>query len=195
MQNIIGQINWIDIFVIILLIRICYIAAELGLFIESFKLLGTLASIYLSLHYYKQLSDFTQNAIGPKDSPAYIFDLFSVIILAILSYLIFAILRKVFSKLVKVETLDNLNRWGALILGVIRGFLFASLIICIFIISDSEYLNKSVMNSYSGKRVFKIAPATYTLLWNNLFSKFMPQEELNEAIPELKELQAEKDKS
>ncbi|MDD5238816.1 MAG: CvpA family protein, partial [Candidatus Omnitrophica bacterium] len=132
MQNIIGQINWIDIFVIILLIRICYIAAELGLFIESFKLLGTLASIYLSLHYYKQLSDFTQNAIGLKDSPAYIFDLFSVIILAILSYLIFAILRKVFSKLVKVETLDNLNRWGALILGVIGGFLFAGLIICIF---------------------------------------------------------------
>ncbi|MDD5238786.1 MAG: hypothetical protein PHU96_07520, partial [Candidatus Omnitrophica bacterium] len=84
---------------------------------------------------------------------------------------------------------------GALILGVIRGFLFASLIICIFIISDSEYLNKSVMNSYSGKRVFKIAPATYTLLWNNLFSKFMPQEELNEAIPELKEPQAEKNKS
>lgn len=195
MQNIIGQINWIDIFVIILLIRICYIAAELGLFIEIFKFLGMLASIYLSLHYYGQLSDLIQNTISIKEIPADIFNLLSVIILALLGYLVFALFRKIFSKLVKMETLDNLNRWGGVVLGVIRGFLFASLIICIFVISGSEYLNKSVINSYSGKRIFKIAPAAYTVLWNGFFSKFMPQENLNEAIPELKEPQPEKEKS
>ncbi len=195
MLNIIKQINWIDIFVIILLVRICYIAGEHGLLLESFKFLGTLSAVYLSLHYYKGLSDSIQNSIGLEDPPTHLFNLFSVIILAIIGYGIFALLRKGFSKLVKMEAEAHLNRWGGLVLGIIRGFLFSSLIIFIFVVSDSEYLNKSVISSYSGEYVFKIAPATYSSLWNNFFSKFMPQEKLNEAIPELEKLESKKGES
>ena len=50
--EIIKQFNWVDIFVIILSVRVLYIAVKNGLPVELFKLLGTIAAIYLSLHYY-----------------------------------------------------------------------------------------------------------------------------------------------
>lgn len=182
MPSIIKQINWVDIFVVILLFRICYIACEHGLLLEVFKILGTISGIYLSLHYYSALSGSIQGAIGLKELSPSIFDLFSVIFLSLAGYLIFSVLRKVFSKIVKMETIVSLNRWGGLVLGVFRGFLLSSLIIFIFVISHIEYLSKSVSNSFSGRYLLNIAPDTYSSLWNGFFSKFMTTEEYNDSI-------------
>ena len=45
-------LNWVDVFVVILLIRITYIAVKTGLSVEVFKSLGTVCAVYLALHYY-----------------------------------------------------------------------------------------------------------------------------------------------
>ena len=93
----------------------------------------------------------------------------------------FSILRRIFFKLVKMEAVSALNKWGGLVLGITRGFLFASLVIFIFIISGIGYLKKSVAASYSGKAIFKIAPATYVRVFNGLVSKFAAGEKFNQA--------------
>ncbi len=49
--NIIKQLNWVDIFVLIVLLRTAYISRKAGLPREFFKLLGTVLAIYLSLHF------------------------------------------------------------------------------------------------------------------------------------------------
>ncbi len=55
--DIIKKLNWVDVFVIIALMRIGYVAFETGFTIELFKLLGTLFAIYLSMHYFTVVSD------------------------------------------------------------------------------------------------------------------------------------------
>jgi hypothetical protein len=91
-----------------------------------------------------------------------------------------------------MEAVPNLNKWGSLILGIIRSFLLVSLLIFIFVIAPGSYFRNSVNNSYSGKRLFKIAPATYTWVWNSIMSKFQTQEKFNETILQIQTSLTEK---
>jgi len=186
--NIIKQFNWVDIFVIILLFRICYIAIKSGFVVELFKFLGTVLAIYLSLHYYTALADLVTKYLSIKESmPLEFLDFIAFIILVIIGYFVFVILRQVFSQLIKTEAAPNLNRWGGLALGIVRGILFSGLIIFILVISSVSYFKNSAGNSYLGKRLLKVAPTTYTKLWNGLMSKFMTGEKFNQTILDVQE--------
>ena len=183
--DIIKQFNWLDIIVVIILFRICYIAVKSGLLVELFKILGTLLAIYLSLHYYTMLSDFFRNRIAVKSLPLEFLDFLSFTVLAILGYLIFVSLRDLFYHFIKMEAVPQLSKWGGLILGMGRGILLGGLIIFMLMISSVSYLKNSVKDSYSGKRLFKVAPATYSALWDNLMSKFATKEKFNSTILEV----------
>jgi len=180
--NILKQCNWVDVFFVIILIRICYVAIKNGFSVELFKLLGTISAVYLALHYYIIFPDYIVGRIGAKNIPLEYLTFFSFVSLATLGYLIFMLLRKVFSRFIQLEAVPKLNKWGSLILSIFRSFLLVSLIIFIFIIAPTAYFRSSVSNSYSGKRLFQIAPATYTWLWNSIMSKFRAQEKFNDAI-------------
>lgn len=190
--NILERFNWVDIFFVILLIRICYVAIKNGFSVELFKLLGTLSAVYLSLHYYIIFPDYIVGRIGAKNIPLEYLTFFSFIALAILGYSIFMLLSKVFSRFIQLEAVPNLNKWGSLILSIIRSFLLVSLILFIFVIAPTGYFRNSVKNSYSGKRLFLIAPATYTWVWDSIMSKFRTQEKFNETILQIQTSLTEK---
>lgn len=176
------QFNWIDIFAIILFIRIGYIALKNGFFVELLKLLGTILALYLSLHYYIIFSDYIISRIGTKSVDTEFVRIIAFIALAILGYLIFMLLRAVFSRFIQMEAVPTLHKWGGFILGILRGVVLLSLLIFIFVISPFSYLTHSVKNAYYGKFLFKIAPTAYSNLWNGIASKFMTQEKFNESV-------------
>ena len=183
--DILKQFNWVDIFFVVLLIRICYVSVKNGFPAELFKLLGTLLAVYLSLHYYIDLSGYITSYTNAKNLSLEYLTVISFAALAILGYFVFALLGKIFSRFLKMEAAPKLNKWGGLILGMARSFLLMSLIIFIFLVSSNQYLMHSVNNSYSGKRLFKIAPAAYTWLWDSVMSKFRAQEKFNSAVLEV----------
>lgn len=186
--KLIKQLNWVDIFVLILLFRTTYIAIKSGIFIEFFKLLGTLLGCFISLHYFTKLGDFFEACIPtPPTMPLEIWDFFSFFILIILSYFIFFILREAFSKFVKTEVVTILNRWGAALLGITRGFILVSLIIFLLSIPVLNYFVNSVKDSFSGKRMIKVSPTVYAYSWKNFFSKFMPKQEYNKVVLEIQD--------
>lgn len=185
--DIIKQFNWVDIFVILILFRVCYIAMNRGFNVELFKLPGTILAIYLSFHYYSLLTDAIVNFIGDDKVPLEFLDFICFIALAILGYLFFIILREAFLRFIKLEAIPTLNKWGGLFLGIGRAFLLTSLIIFALVISSVDYFKTSVTESYSGSRFYKIAPATYQYIWGNIMSKFTPAEKFNETILEVEE--------
>lgn len=176
------QINWLDLFIIIILIRICYTAIKAGFPAELFKIAGLILATYLSLHYYSGLSSFLSGLIGPKNTLSALLSPVSFIFLAGAGIFAFSLLRRIFLKLVKMEAVSSLNKWGGFVLGITRAFLFASLVVFIFVISGTGYLKRSVTASYSGKAVFKIAPATYAWVFNGLVSKFVSGEKFNQGV-------------
>ena len=185
--EIIKQFNWVDILFIIIMIRICYVSVKRGLVVEFFKFFGTLVAIYVSLHYYTGLSDFWQNRVNLEFIPLAFVDFLCVVVLAVLIYLVFVLLREVFGRFIKVEAVPHLNKWGGLVLGVFRGFLLISLFSFILVISTIDYFKLSVSRSYSGERLFKVAPRIYSSIWNGFMSKFATQEKFNKTVTEVEE--------
>ncbi|MFH0912877.1 MAG: CvpA family protein [Candidatus Omnitrophota bacterium] len=185
LANVLKQLNWVDFFALIVLFRIGYVARKSGFSAELFKLLGTLLSTYLSLHYYLIFSDYLGNRIGIQDMLLEYSTSFIFIAFAILGYLVFVVLRNIFYRFLKMEAVPNLDQWGGLILGLVRAVLLASLIIFIMVTSPLVYLKDSVTSSYSGKAIFKVAPAVYSGLWKSIASKFATQEKFNKAILEV----------
>ena len=183
--NIFQQFNWVDIFVLILLFRIGYVSLKRGLPVEIFKLLGTLAATYLSLHYYSLISLFFQPRLFNKKEPWVILEFFVFLALVILGYFIFIFLRSIFYRFIKMEAVSYLNRWGGLVLGLIRGVLLVGLIIFILVFSGINYFRVSAKHSFLGRRLFDIAPTTYSWLWNAVASKFMTAEKFNNKVTEI----------
>ena len=95
----ITELNWVDILVLILIFRVCYISLRTGLVVEFFKLFGTLAAIYLSLHYYPAVSGMIKDIPGAK----YI----SFFALAAAGYIFFVILRMIFYRFSYLFGLGN----------------------------------------------------------------------------------------
>lgn len=185
--NIIQQFNWVDIFVIILLLRVCYIAIKNGFPIELFKVSGTILAIYLSFHYYTNLSDIIRQRFIGQKLPLEFLDFLCFGLLAVLGYLAVAFFRQLFSRLITMEAVPKLNKWGGFFIGILRGFLLSSLLIFALFISSFKYFKNSVNDSYSGRRLFKIAPATYSKIWFGFVSKFMPGEKFNPTITEVEQ--------
>lgn len=183
------SLNWVDIFLLILLLRICYVSLKSGFSVEIFKLLGTVAAIYIAMHYFTAFSDWLSGRahiyISKEGMPLEFMDFISFVILGLAGYIIFVGLRIGLCRFIKMEAVPQLNKWGALALGIARAFLLTGLIIFMLVISTLSYLRNSAINSYLARRLFKVAPATYSWLWDNITSKFMSSEKFNKTILEI----------
>ena len=186
--NILKQINWVDIFVLILTLRICFIAVKSGFPVELFKFIGTLTAIYLALQYYLVLSNYLKGwfSLGGR-VPLKFLEFLVFFALAVGGYYIFVLLRSIFYRFLKMEAVSALNKWGSLVLGIARAALLASLIMFTLAVSNVGYFRNSVRESYLGQRLFSVAPDTYTWIWNSIISKFSASEKYNAVIPSIKE--------
>ena len=183
--DIIKQSNWVDIFVIILFFRICYISYKTGFSISLFKLLGTLAALYLAMHYYTWVSDLLTKVFSLKAFPLEFLDFLCFVFLVLFGYLIFVFLRMLLNRFMRMEALPSFNNWVGLLLGAGRGILVVALFVFMMVISTVSYLKKSIVTSYIGPRIFEIAPDTYSWIWGNIVSKFAVTETYNQAVSEI----------
>jgi len=182
--EIVKQFNWLDVFILLFIVRMIYIGARTGFFIELFKLVGIVFTIYISFHYYTLLGDFVKDRYAPETVPIDFLDFFIFVFLAVAVYLIFVLLRNVVFHFIKMETVPLLSKWGGLFLGILRGVFTISLIIYVFAISCMPYLITSAQRSYLGPRLLNISVTTYTRIWDGTMSKFNLNEKINNVVLE-----------
>lgn len=181
------KLKWFDFFIIILLIRTCYIAVKCGIIIEIFKTLGLILAIFLSLHFYTFVSESLNARFFISVIPLEFLDFLVFVLLAICGYFAFLILRMTFLRLVKTEAISLFNKWGGLTLGILRGILLIGLVTYALVISSVVYLKTSVNNSYFGKTSLSIAPSVYRGLWTVIVSKFSAKDSYNQYVDETKD--------
>lgn len=186
LPNVIQRFNWVDIFVIILSLRILYIAFKTGFVSELFKLLGTLLAVYIGLHYYTAFSDLLRSRFGvEKKIPLDFLDFICFILLVAIAYLVGILFRQVFCRLIKLEAVPKLNQWGGFVIGVFRAVLLSGLFAFIFSITTIHYLHNKVAESYFGNSLIKVAPQAYSSIWYGFMSKFTPSEKFNTTVLEV----------
>jgi uncharacterized membrane protein required for colicin V production len=197
MQNIIElsrQLNWIDILVFIIFLRFIFISLKQGLGVESFKLLGTVCGLYLSLHYYLSLATYLNGRSGGKNPLGSLLELLAYALLFVVGYLFFWALRFFTFRFISAQINPEVSRWGGLLLGLIRSLLLSSLVLFSFMIPKESYFRDSVRYSFSGNYVSQVAPATYTFIWESIVSKFNSGEKYNGAVRDVYSAEAKQKK-
>ncbi|MBM3248789.1 MAG: CvpA family protein [Candidatus Omnitrophica bacterium] len=178
-KDIANQLNWIDVFIFIVFIRIILISYKHGFIIEIFQLLGTVVSIFVALHSYNKFAEFiSSHSPIPIDFASFIC---FIGIIASISVLV-KFCRDGVLLLIKMQPMSVLDKWGSVILGIIRASFVSSIVLIAVLISTIGYFQQSTERSFSSRYLLDLVPRVYVFIFDNIYSKFSPQEEINSAI-------------
>ena len=159
-MEIITKINWVDVLVLIIVLRISYIAFQDGLSHEIFPLLGTVCTLVLSLHYYNKISVFlTTNLVKiPVDMANFL----SFLVLIISIGFLFKLIRSILDKVIKITWHPLIEKLGGLFAGILRASMVASTTLIIIALMPLSYLQWSIRDrSLLGMHFLRIGPAIY----------------------------------
>ncbi len=115
------SINWVDVALLALFVRVIFISVKSGFVTEVFKILATVAAVFVSLHYFSLLA-----ALAAKSVHVSIEILEFVFFLSLWGgvMLIMKFVRDGLLMLFKVQTTNQgVDQYGAGILAVGRGLL------------------------------------------------------------------------
>ena len=112
------SLNWVDLLVVVVAVRVIYIGFKRGFIVEIFKIVGLLFATFCAFHYYPRLSD----AINPRGLVAIEFVdalCFGGILTFVL--IIFKFVRDGFLSLVKMHPIPTMVKWGGVVLQQYNG--------------------------------------------------------------------------
>jgi uncharacterized membrane protein required for colicin V production len=159
-MEIFTRLNWVDILIVILMVRISYVAFQDGLSHEIFPLITSVMVIVFSLHYYRTIGlAISRNLFN---MPREITDFLAFLALAVVFGLIARLLKALLDKVVKVQWHPLLEKFGGLIFGVFRAAITTSLVLIILALAPLPYLQRSIRDkSLTGVYFLKIGPVIY----------------------------------
>lgn len=178
----IKNINWVDIIIILILVRIVYIGVQTGVVIELFKLLGVLVTSFLTLQYFTTLAHFFHQ-ITKAPEPWMI----PLAFLLLWGVLFFAckLLRDAIFLVFTIEAQSLVDKWGGALLSIVRFFLVASMTLFAFFLTGEKYIQSKVATSFSKKYAMNAAPGFYHGMWDGFFSKLFAGKKPNPAVADV----------
>ncbi len=183
LTHLIKSINWVDIVLIILFIRMIFIGVKNGFISEFFKSFGIVVAVFVSLHFYSFLGAWM--AQKTHLSWAY-WDLLIFADLWVAVVLFFKYFRDGIMYLFKVETNhQGFDKYAAGIVAVGRGILVCSLTIFLVLLVHNGPLTRMTLRSYSYKIAGSAAVNTYSFLYKNLVDKLCAGEHYNMNAPKV----------
>ena len=163
------RLNWVDIIILILLLRTTYTGFTRGLGYEVLNLIGLIATVVIAIHNYKYLGTFFVNRL---DLPVEFSNFIGFLILAFGTVLVFRYIRNIFYRYLKVGIFPILERFGGLIFGFIRGCLLVSIVLLCLLLIPNSYIRGSIYHKSLGGMLFlKAAPTCYEYS-TRLFPKY-----------------------
>lgn len=171
------QSNLIDLFFLILFLRIVYIAITRGTLCESFKLAGLLIGGLLAFHFYNSFGQKLGSKIAFLSKGHLSFVSFLLIFSCVI--LIFILFRLIVTSFFKVNEISFPERWLLFVMGAFRATFLISVIFFIYFLfpAHSKYPSKSI--SYNLCKNF--APKIYAAAFK-AFGSFNKEFKLNEEV-------------
>lgn len=170
MAELFNKLNWVDIFALILLLRIGYVSSRLGVgkqilptFLLSVILL-TILGTYIDIAYFF-IKQYTRAPSTCK--------FFSYSILSVLAYAIYKFISRVTRLFLFPDQnkMIPLERVGGTLLGIVRAFIIIGLIFIGFLLTPIRFIEDSVKASYTGEFFVITNLKFYTCLANFISQK------------------------
>lgn len=176
------SLNWVDLLMLAILVRIVYIGIQTGVVIEMFKLLGILLTIFICFHYYAPFARFLMYIT--RAPWVNIMEAVSFGMLWAIMFVVCKLIRDGMFMLFTIDAQSFVDKWGGALLGIGRFFIIGSMTMFLFLIPGEKYLQARTVESFSGKYVISVAPNFYTVLCDGLVSKIFSKERASKAVKE-----------
>lgn len=174
----ISQFNWVDILLIALLLRFCYISLKKGLGVEIFKTVNLFFCAFAAFHFYSALAEFLNTKIPALPlEPA---EIFSYVFLIFIITIIFRIFREAIFVFAKTESISTISKYTGLLLGCLRGVVIGGFIIFGLFISTIHYLELSAKTSCFGPKAVKIPIKIYEIIFKGAVANIFPDQTFNQ---------------
>jgi len=149
--------DFIDLFFLILCLRVVYISVSRGLVSENFKVAGIFFSSFFAFQYFASLGDVLQNRVLFLNTE-YLY-LASFILIFFVTNAVFSLARLIATFLYKKRESTVSENWLLFFIGVFRAAFLSSVIIFALRLSplDSKYFSNSISSNIFGG----IAPNIY----------------------------------
>jgi len=177
--DIIQKLNWIDVVIIVVMLRALYIGLKRGCVNEIFQLMAVLAAIFIIFHYDHFCSKFLENRIFFKPEIAQGVTFFA---LWALIALVCKFVRDGVSLVFKIEAKSFFDKIGGLSVAFIRGAFVASLLLALFTTTGSEYLSRNIQGSYFSSQIAPLAPSVYKFVFKGFINKYFPNEQMSQGV-------------
>jgi uncharacterized membrane protein required for colicin V production len=175
-----NSINWVDVALAVLLIRVIFISVKTGFVTEVFKFSGVLFALFVSLHYYSRLAAL---AAQKTSLPLASWELIIFLALWGLIVLVFKFLRDGIMLVFKVETThQGLDQYAGGLLGAGRAIFLVSLTLFALLLVSHPYLHRQAVAAGGYKIAAKAAPNTYDFLFHHLIGKLFEGEKFNAEV-------------
>jgi len=183
LTHFIKSINWIDVALVFLFLRVIFIGVKNGLITELFKFLGVVIAVFVSLHYYAilaaKLAKVTTVSSGFWEIVMFAGLWFAVTV-------IFKYIREGILILFKIETNhEGFDKYAAGVLACGRGILVCSLTIFLILLAANAPVKRMTLHSYGYRIAGRVAVGTYSFLFNNLVDKLWTGQHYNAAAPQV----------
>ena len=166
-MEILGRINWVDIFSIILLLRITYASFRGGLSHELFSTLGVFFNLIVSIHYYQKIGNFVSETVS--GFPVALSNFFSFLLLSAALALLFRLIRMILDRVIKIEWHPFIEGFGGLVAGAVKAFMSVSLVLMLLILLPLPYMQWSVRDkSVTGMFFLSIGPTIYSKTYRQI---------------------------
>lgn len=157
------KINWVDILIVIYIVRAFFLGKKRGLSFEITALISALLAWVIALHFYQGLGE----SIGKwflLTLPSSRAISFMGISIGILFF--GAILSRFLKKVMKLSFIPNVEKIGGCILGILRGISVSAIIILSLSLIPKESLQREVYtNSLLGNYLVSISPKLHEWIW------------------------------
>ena len=191
-EDIFTNFNWVDILIIIVIVRIIYTGMKSNILVEFLALLGVVIANFVTLHYYSRFSDFLHDKLF---MPEVVQDFFAFLLIWLTIYVLFKLIINGWTLIIKAQAHPTVDQWGGAILSFANSLFVAGMIFMLFLVSDNSYFQKIAKQSFTGFYLADFSPKAYQYFYDNLVVKFFPNEQLNEKAFHVLEADGSKKKS
>lgn len=155
--QIIFKINWVDILILIIFIRVSYVGYTRGLSSELLPLIASFAALVISINLHDKIGGFIASHTPLSAIPAK-FLVYISIGSSIL--LVFGILSNILTgRVIKVQVATMYDSIFGLLFGILRGIVLVSFVVFALSLTPVNYIRESVKEkSLMGTRFMKIGP-------------------------------------
>ncbi len=174
-MEILTNINWLDIVVIVLVVRGIYMGVRRGLTAELFNFFGMVISLILAVQWYGKVADVLIINFG---LPIWLSRFLCFVIIIQLVRVIFKYGLTFLLKVLNIQFIPQLEKIGGGVIGFGRGVIIAATLILALNFIPNDYLKDSIqVKSFTGGFLIETAERTYTS-----FVFWLPQEERESAV-------------